>query len=569
MLLERPSFLPAPSFDAVGAKRPDMDAMRARYDGFLARLDDAAAPDRWASVLREWDAQRRDFNTWENLTELRFRQDTADASNKQELDFLNAARPKVTGFDVEMKRRFLKSPVRAQMESAFGTYLFERWATDVMAYDPAIEALTLRESALENRYTELLASMQIDFGGERFNLTGIAKYAESPDRATREASMHAKWKAFEAQAVELDSLYGELVSVRDEMARTLKYDDFVGLGYKRMLRTDYTPDDVARYRREIVSAIVPLAKKIRARQAERIGVDRLMYWDESIFDVAGGPVPPQSTRAMLDSARTVFGHTNGAIDGFARMMIDGGFLDVDNRSTKSGGGFCTWFPRFGRPFIFANFNGTTHDVNVLAHEMGHAFQCYSSREKTVIDYVWPTYDAAEIHSMSMEFLTAPHLDAFFGNDAARYREEHLQTSMLFLPYGAAVDDFQHFAYRNPNATAKERHDYWREVERTYLPWRQYGEIPFLQKGGLWQQQRHIYASPFYYIDYTLAMGCALQFWAQSRNDYADALERYTQLCARGGEAPFQALARSAGLRSPFESGVLASIAQTAGEVLKL
>lgn len=569
MLLAQPEFLPAPSFAAVSPQPPDLSQMAQTYRALESRLDTASTTEEWLDVMQAWDVQRRAFQTWTTLTELHFRQDTTNASYKSAIDELNAAKPKVTGLDVAMKRRFLKSAVRPALESAIGTYVFARWEADVTAYDPAIESLTIRESELEDRYTALLSAMAVDFRGERLNITALAKYAEDPDPATREAATRAKWSAFEQNAEALDEIYASLVAVRDEMARALGYDDFVNLGYKRMVRTDYTAADVAAYRRQIVEAIVPLARDIVARQAARLGTGRIAYWDEGIFDELGAPRPPQSTRGMVDAGRRVFAQTNASIDSFASLMIDGGFIDLENRDGKAGGGFCTWFSRYGRPFIFTNFNGTTHDVNVLVHEMGHAFQCYSSRDKAVLDYVWPTYDAAEIHSMSMEFFTAPHCEEFFGSDAARYREQHLQTSLLFLPYGAAVDEFQHFVYENPRATPAQRHAHWKELEAKYLPWRTYGDIPFLTKGGVWQQQRHIYLYPFYYIDYTLAMGCALQFWMQSETDYAGALERYTALCARGGEAPFQSLARSAGLRSPFEPGVLTAIASHARSVLGL
>ena len=134
---------------------------------------------------------------------------------------------------------------------------------------------------------------------------------------------------------------------------------------------------------------------------------------------------------------------------------------------------------------------------------------------------------------------------------------------FLLPYAAAVDHFQHFVYENPQASPEDRRSFWKQLEATYVPWRRYGGIEHLERGGYWQMQRHIYFAPFYYIDYTLAQCCALQFWARSQDDYAGALEDYTALCKRGGQLPFQQLVKSAGLRSPFEAGVLQSVAQRA------
>ena len=252
---------------------------------------------------------------------------------------------------------------------------------------------------------------------------------------------------------------------------------------------------------------------------------------------------------------------------FFRLMVAGKLTDLKNRDRKAPGGFCTSFPTYGLPFIFANFNGTKHDVEVFTHEMGHAFQGYESRNQPLLDYFWPTYESCEIHSMGLEFLTWPHMEKFFGADAERFRRIHLTQGLLFIPYGVAVDHFQHLVYARPDATPAERHAMWQEMERMYLPWRDYGDLPHLAGGGFWQFQRHIYLSPFYYIDYTLAQTCALQLWVRSQRDPAGTLAAYIALCRRGGEGPFQDLARSAGLVSPFQPGCLKDVVAQAKAAL--
>ena len=171
--------------------------------------------------------------------------------------------------------------------------------------------------------------------------------------------------------------------------------------------------------------------------------------------------------------------------------------------------------------------------------------------------------------MSLEFLTWPHMDKFFGEDAERFRQNHLTDSLLFLPYGVAVDHFQHLVFENPSATPAERLAMWQEMERTYLPWRDWGDMERPQAGGMWQGQLHIYHIPFYYIDYTLAGVCAMQFWVKAEKDRAQAMVDYVALCERGGEAPFQDLVRSAGLTSPFDEGCLNEVVTQASETLGL
>jgi M3 family oligoendopeptidase len=351
------------------------------------------------------------------------------------------------------------------------------------------------------------------------------------------------------------------------MAKKLGYNDYIGLGYKRMKRVDYNQQDVEQFRAEVREHLVPLAVELRRKQAAALGVDKLIFWDDAVHDAAGNPAPHGEHDWMVERATQMFDTMGSDLGGFFRLMVQGKLTDLKNRDGKAGGGFCTAFPSYGLPFIFANFNGTKHDVEVFTHEMGHAYQAYQSRHQPLLDYLWPTYESCEIHSMGLEFLTWPHMEQFFEGDAERFRRIHLTQGLLFIPYGVAVDHFQHLVYAQPDATPAERHAMWQEMERTYLPWRDYGDLPHVATGGFWQFQRHIYLSPFYYIDYTLAQTCALQLWVRSRKDPQGTLASYNALCSRGGEAPFQELARSAGLVSPFQSGCLRDVAAEAKATL--
>jgi len=317
---------------------------------------------------------------------------------------------------------------------------------------------------------------------------------------------------------------------------------------------------VERYRDQVARDIVPIASEVIARRAKRLGTPKMMFWDENMFSSVGNPKPEGDDAWVVAQAEGVFDAVDGSIGDFYRMMVKRGLVDLQTRDGKAAGGYCTGLAEYAVPFVFANFNGTHGDVNVLVHEMGHAFADWQSRRLPALDYLSATAETAEIHSMSLEYLTAPFLERFFGDDAQRYRQQHLEDAMLFLPYGVAIDHFQHLVYANPQATPSERHKMWQQMEAKYLHWRRYGDLPFVSTGGLWQSKQHIYLAPFYYIDYTLALCCALQFWAKSRADFKQAVQGYVALCSRGGEAPFGELVRSAGLRSPFDDGSLRGVA---------
>jgi M3 family oligoendopeptidase len=549
--------------DSIASAPPSAGALARTYDLLRAKFDRVASDDDAHAFFAAWERERRAFASWKAFVELRFRQDTRDDRARSDAGTLNELNVLTEQCDAEIKTRLLASAHRPALERTLGTYLFERWENDLASFDPALKDDLIAESELVNQYTALLGGARLDFLGESRPLAAMAQFAEHDDRAVRRAASEATWGFFADNAQRLDDLFDQLVRRRAAMANELGLRTYTELAYRRLARIDYDAADVARFRAEIRAEIVPLAREISARQADALGIPAVMPWDEQVFDARGRLRAPASVDAMLSALREAFGAMHPELGAFVTLMEDNGLMDLAARDGKGGGAFCTSFPSLGLPFIFASVSGTSRDVATVVHETGHAFQDYSARHKPALEYLIPTAEAGEIHSMSLEFLTFPQYDCFLGDDAGRFRKQHLAVQLLMLPYIAAVDEFQERVYADPNASAAERRAIWQHLEAAYLPWRNAGDIPHIAAGGLWQRQSHIYAFPFYYIDYGLAMCCALQLWSRSVEDRAGALATYVELCERGGELPFLSLVKSAGLRSPFETGALAGVAKLA------
>ena len=538
-----------------------------RYRALDVGLTTASTARGWRAAFDEWDGVRRDWKSWANLVRLRYAQDTRSERGRDAQRELDRRTPEVTARETAMKRRFLSSDVRPALEDELGAHAFALWNADVATFDSRIAGDLVREAELTRTYTELLATAEVEFAGERRSLGGLGAHLQAADRSVRHAAERARWSAFEERAEQLDALFDGLVRLRDGMARALGYSDYTALGYRRMRRVDYGPDDVARYRAEVERVVVPFAHELVRRLGAEAGLERVYLWDEGTLGVRT-PVAPRGDRHwILARTRESLAEIDPALGEFVAVMLDRELLDVDNRPGKALGAYCTTFPTRREPFVFANFNGSRADVRTLLHELGHAFQAWRSRDAIAVDYLTPTLESAEIHSMALEYLAWPQMERFFGGDAAAYRREHLLDAMLFLPYGVAVDHFQHLVYAQPAATPAERHAMWQAMERKYLPWRAYGDLAHPGRGGLWQEKRHIFVAPFYYIDYTLALCCALQFWRRAGEDRASTLDAYVTLCGRGGEASFRTLVRDAGLRAPFEAGALADVVAAARAAL--
>ena len=246
---------------------------------------------------------------------------------------------------------------------------------------------------------------------------------------------------------------------------------------------------------------------------------------------------------------------------FIDFMMENGLFDVLGRKTKTQGGYMTELPDYKAPFIFANFNGTSGDGDVITHECGHAFQYFVNREDPISEHNDITMETAEIHSMSMEYFTYGWMDKFFGNRKEDYYTMHLEDSVIFVPYGCMVDEFQHIVYANPDMTPAERKQVWKKLESTYRPHIDFDGDPFFGEGGFWQRQGHIFASPFYYIDYVLATICAMQFKAWMDEDFKEAFTHYLQLCKLSARDFYEPMLEQAGLKSPFKDGCIESLVE--------
>lgn len=555
------------TFSEFSYERPDMEAARSRFYAALDRFRQATSLPAQEEAMQEIYAVRNDLMTRYNVAHIRHTVNTADSFYDAENSWYDEHLPQVEGWKKDFYRALLDSPFRAELEHQWGPQLFRVAELSLRTFDEKILPLLQQENKLSSDYVRLKAQARIEFEGETYNLSSIQVVELSTDRDLRRRASRAKWEYFAGHGPELDRIFDELVGLRTRIARELGFDNFVELAYARLLRTDYGPADAARYRDAIHRYFVPLAQQLYEQQRKRLGLETLYHYDEELLFNDGNPQPQGDSGWIVEQARRMYSELSDDTDQFFRQMLSRQLMDLEAKDGKATGGYCTFIPAYGAPFIFSNFNGTSGDIDVLTHEVGHAFQVYNSRNIGISEYNWPTYEACEIHSMSMEFFTWPWMESFFGPDTAKYRLAHLGGAVRFLPYGVAVDEFQHLVYEQPDLTPAERRQAWRRIEKKYLPHRNYDGLEFLEQGGFWQKQTHIYGMPFYYIDYCLAQVCAFQFWQRDRQNHQAAWHDYVRLCRKGGSMAFLELVDYANLQSPFDKEVVKRMSQEVGHVL--
>ncbi len=546
-------------FSEFNYERPNYEQIKIQLSDLVEQIKGAKDATSQLALVDEVNVIRNVLSTMSNIASIRHTIDTTDEFYEKEQDYWDEYSPLYEELSTMFYQVLVDSPYRKELEEKLSAQFFNIANFSLKSFSQEIIEDLQEENRLSSKYTKLLASAKIMFDGEERNLSGLGKYVLSEDRDVRASASKAKYEFFEAHEEEIDAIYDELVKVRTRMAKTLGFDNFVELGYVRMMRSDYNPEMVKNFRKQVREHIVPVATSLYERQTKRLGLDELKYYDEKFEFTSGNATPKGDPDWIIENGVKMYDELSKETSEFFHFMVDNELLDLVTKKGKAGGGYCTYIPDYKSPFIFSNFNGTSGDIDVLTHEAGHAFQCYESRWITSPELNFPTYESAEIHSMSMEFFTWPWMELFFKEDTMKYKFEHLGSAIKFIPYGILVDAFQHFVYYNPELTPAERKFGWRELERQYLPHKNYEECDFLERGGWWFQQGHIFGSPFYYIDYTLAQICALQFWKRMNDNKEEAWNDYVRLCQAGGTKSFLGLVELANLKSPFEDGCVSSI----------
>ncbi len=549
-------------FTEMPYTRPDLGALRTEYQAVVRRIREAASAQEAADAYRELDDVTKTVNTSISLAYVRHTIDTTDEFYDRENDFANEAMPQIQEMQQDVIQALLGSPFRAELEEKLGKLLFTNLEIAQRSFDPVNMDLMAEENRLQSQYQKLYASAAVEWEGQIIPLPKLGPYKQSPDRAVRRRAYEAEGRWFDSHQAELDELYDKLVKNRTQQARNMGYDNYLPLGYDRLGRNCYGPEQVASFRDQIAKDMVPIVARVKRDQEKRLGVDKLKFYDDLLIFPDGNAAPYGAPEEILEAGHQMYRELSPETAEFADFLFGNELLDVLSKAGKAPGGYCTSFDAYQAPFIFSNFNGTSGDVDVLTHEAGHAFAFYrASRKGYLSDLVNATMETCECHSMSMEFLTAPWHELFFKDRTRKYEIGHCEEALIFIPYGCMVDEFQHIMYENPDLTPAQRNEKWLELEAKYRPWIDFDGLPFYSRGAGWQRQLHIYECPLYYIDYCMAQTVAFQFWIASLADRADAWNRYLRFLDAGGTKTFQELVETAGLKVPYAPGAIREIGQ--------
>lgn len=555
-------------FKEMPYERIDFDEVQRELKELMEAFDAAKSGEEQFAIHQKYYKLTGRVDSMYTIANIRFDIDTSDAFYEKEHEYYDEKMPEYSNVLLAYQKKLYESPFRDYLEKKIGPVAFKNMEIAQKAMDEKLIPLMQEENALTMEYDKLIAGAKINFDGKELNLSLMRPYLINQDRNVRAAAWKEYSAFFEANADKLDEIYDKLVKNRTAQAKMMGYDNYLELGYYRMGRNCYGRKEVEAYREQVKKDFVPFAEELHERRRKRLGLDKLSYIDNAVYFKDGNPAPFGTPEEILAAGQKMYGELSPETKEFMDFMMENELFDVIGRKTKKAGGYMTYIPDYQSPFVFANFNGTSGDVDVITHECGHAFQGYLSGKDPIREHADIGMETAEIHSMSMEFFTQDWMEKFFGDQAEKYIDMHLEDSATFIPYGCMVDEFQHIVYENPDMTPAERHAAWLKLEHEYRPHMDYGDNKFFGKGGFWQKQTHIYDVPLYYIDYCLAQTCALQYKVKMDEDFKGAWESYLKLCKLSASDFYTNMIKEVGLDCPFEPGCMKNIVEKLEKYVK-
>lgn len=543
------------TFSTLEYKRPDFKEFAAFAEKTRERIEGAGSYAEVKEALLSFDGKKKDFSTDVTIASIRHTLDTRDKFYEGENEYIEETFPTIMPCLLAVDEALMNSPFRADFEKEYGRQYLAQKELEKKAFCEANIPLMQREAKLASEYEKMMATAEISFDGKVLNLFGVQKYFEHEDREVRKGAVRAYSDFYHKNEQRLEEIWEELLSIRNEMGRNLGYEDYIPVGYMKQGRTDYGQKEVESFREQVRTVIVPICERLYEAQAKRLGVEKLAFYDEKRIFPDGNAVPAGDDDFMVREAAKMYHEMSPETGEFIDFMIQHELMDLKNKPGKAATGYMTDLQRYQAPFVFSCFNQTIGDMGVLTHELGHAFAGFMAmRSQPLSDYYSESTDIAEIHSMSMEQFAYPYAERFFGDGAEKFLFAHLQEAVTFVPFGVAVDEFQHICYANPDLTPRERTLAWKKLEAKYMPWRTYEPDDFFDRGGWWYHKLHIFLYPFYYINYTLTTMGAMEFKKKEREDHESAWKDYLNLCKCGGSMSYLETLRYAGVSNPFEAG---------------
>ncbi len=556
-------------FSELKFARPDLKVYQDIFEDAIDRVERAESGEDVLQMILELDAITRKADDLVRYVFIRGTMDTKDPFYKEQQQWFDENMIRYDQAVLRFGDAVYNSPHRDYIEEKLGPVYFIGADIQRKTFSDDCIELYQRESELATEYQEIMGSAEAEMMGEKKDLSKLKVLFGHDDRSVRREAFFLYSKLIAQNEKRLEEIWEELIKVRNQIGEKLGYDNFIPIGYLQNQHIDYSPEDIAIFREQVVEEIVPLCEKLFEAQKKRLGIDELMIYDEKAVFPGGNARSAGDEEYMIEKAREMYHNISQETGEFIDYMLDHELFEYKDRPGKASLGYGTMLLSKKAPFVFTHFDGTIADFQVIAGDLGEAFARYiGARSQPIKEYFSATSDIMEFYALTMCQFAYDYAEDFFGDEADKYRFYNMQEIITLIPFACAVDEFQHICYGNPNITPQERMAEWHKLEQKYMPWRKYDGDDFMERGGYWYNTPHIFLYPFYYIDYALARVHVLEMKKKYALHPEVTWREYMDLIKQGGRLRYKEMVEKANLTPLFREGAVKEAISYAKEVME-
>lgn len=413
---------------------------------------------------------------------------------------------------------------------------------DYSENDDENEKLLIEVNDLVNEYMSYSdEDFTAEYDGKTWNAANIFDMESSySEDEISEVAREIKRKKNET----FGNIFLEIVKKRDKIAKNSGYENYAKYAGECLYLRDYSSDDL--------DAVYDTVKKDFCDIY-------LNCYDSVISDLSDSGLLYREFEEdeIIEAASDFLSEFNGDYEENLNHMVSHNLYDIRSSEKKSGESFSTAISDYSVPFLFMTPTGNFDDMLTFIHEFGHSNAEYTIPTSALYEVFGNSIDTAEIHSQGMEVM-------FALSESSIYSEDEQKANMKYVIYnlmnaivdGCLFDEFQKYAYENPDCTLDELNNEFAVLCEEYGI--EYSDDDYYSYD--WVEITHNYNAPMYYISYATSAASALDLWLKAMEDPDDAKEIYDDIVNCGIYVPYVEAVEDSGLSTIFDKQELNEIA---------
>lgn len=541
-------------FSDLQYKETDYQSLAKMILDLTEKAKKADSPSSLEEVLKIYDTEMEEVGYNYTLSYIHSSLDSSDTFWQEALQKESKGNAMLD--TTPLLKAILENKYFSSLEEKYGPVLRDKLNKSISTGSKA-QNERAEEGDLVSKYQREKAMVRINYKGKELSEGEVIPLFESPIREERIQSRKAVAKAFLEKKELFGSMLERLVSLRDTIAKEngfSNYLEYMDINYSRI---GYGEKEMDAFVSEVKEYVVPVLSHIFEETRKRLGLEEMTVADISLMFVDGNAKPSGGADVLKEAAKKMYKALSPEMEAFFTGMLDSHSIDVDFSPNKvSGMGFCTDLKKGMYPFVFGNLDGTSWDVTVFTHEVGHAWQSYASDQNLDLTlFREMPLDAVEIPSKTMELFSYPFAEEFFGKDGDKFRFAHFRNAVKEIVAYTSVHELNTWIYTHVGASFDEINEKWMEIQSSYYPNVSYGEMEEEEKkGACLLRNMGIFMFPRYLISYVFSEMCAIDLFMEYLKDKDKALDSYNRLCRVGGSKSYPEILSAAGLEPSYNKG---------------